>query len=381
MNLPASHPHLEVLATSLAVAQGTCYVFLAYDIGLAIDLAACEQHLTLATERATLAHKRRAPQYFAYHPAPLRIVQETEPLCLGEYRSNSTVEAVLYDFGAVSLTYTFPLEGPLARLLALSDALYDNPQLLEDARRRVEQLLALIAPAVVRPAIAEMVEDYTVFHIEAFRTPCPIPALYTTHAQALAQLLRFEHRQLSAQEVRDALACRLSFGLDDLTVIDWNAALLIGRDMDDVRAVLEFANVELLELRFLDDQLDEALDQAYETLSRRSWHRLWLPGASGADLRRIGQLQVDSAMLFEGVNNALKLLGDQYLARVYRLASQRFHLEEWDASILRKLQTLESIYQKLADRAANRRMEILEWIIIVLIAVSILLPLLPGVSW
>ena len=67
---------------------------------------------------------------------------------------------------------------------------------------------------------------------------------------------------------------------------------------------------------------------------------------------------------------------DQYLARVYRLASQRFHLAEWDTSILRKLHTLESIYTKIADRATNRRMETLEWIIIVLIAFSILLPFL-----
>jgi hypothetical protein len=44
-------------------------------------------------------------------------------------------------------------------------------------------------------------------------------------------------------------------------------------------------------------------------------------------------------------------LGDQYLARVYRLVSQRFHLEDWDASILRKLETLESIYGKMSDRA------------------------------
>jgi uncharacterized Rmd1/YagE family protein len=80
----------------------------------------------------------------------------------------------------------------------------------------------------------------------------------------------------------------------------------------------------------------------------------------------------------KGVNNALKLLGDQYLARVYRLVSQRFHLAEWDASILRKLQTLESIYEKLADQATSHRMEVLEWIIIILIAVSILLPFVPG---
>ena len=86
---------------------------------------------------------------------------------------------------------------------------------------------------------------------------------------------------------------------------------------------------------------------------------------------------MDNAVLFEGVNNALKLLGDQYLARVYRLVSDRFHLAEWDASILRKLQSLESIYQKLSDEAANRRTETLEWIVIVLIAVEILIPFVP----
>jgi uncharacterized Rmd1/YagE family protein len=76
------------------------------------------------------------------------------------------------------------------------------------------------------------------------------------------------------------------------------------------------------------------------------------------------------------VNNALKLLGDQYLARIYRLVSRRFHLDDWDASILRKLQTLESIYQKMSDQASTRRMEVLEWVIIVLIAFSIVLELI-----
>jgi len=83
-------------------------------------------------------------------------------------------------------------------------------------------------------------------------------------------------------------------------------------------------------------------------------------------------------VLFEGVNNALKLLGDQYLARVYRLVSTRFHLAEWDTSILRKLQTLESIYEKLADTAATRRLEVLEWIIILLTALSLVVYFLPA---
>jgi uncharacterized Rmd1/YagE family protein len=51
--------------------------------------------------------------------------------------------------------------------------------------------------------------------------------------------------------------------------------------------------------------------------------------------------------------------------------NKRFHLEDWDASILRKLQTLESIYEKISDQASNQRMEILEWVIIFLITFSI----------
>ena len=75
----------------------------------------------------------------------------------------------------------------------------------------------------------------------------------------------------------------------------------------------------------------------------------------------------------------MKLLGDQYLARVYRVVSQRFSFGgAWDASILRKLrQTLESIYGKMSDRAGTRRMEVLEWIIIILITLSIAISFLP----
>jgi hypothetical protein len=131
-------------------------------------------------------------------------------------------------------------------------------------------------------------------------------------------------------------------------------------------------------MRYLDRNLDDALNRSYEALTIRRGNSLHGWAGFGADRHRVARMQVDSAVLFEGVNNALKLLGDQYLSRVYRLVSQRFHLAEWDAGILRKLQTLESIYEKMSDRATSRRMEVLEWIIIILIAISIILPFLPG---
>src|SRR5256885_11761564 len=358
------------------VQEGVCYALFAYDAGLAINLDESERRITAMTQRAAIRHKHRAPRYFEYRPAPLRVTQEGEALAVGAFRTTPSVDAVLYDFGAVSVTYQIPLEGPLARLVTLAEELYESDGLLADSRRWVEHLLAAIAPGVTRPGLADFVETYVIFEIAASSPPCAPAALITTHAREVAQILRAERAVLSDQEVSDALAHRISFGAEDVTLIDWEAALIVDRDAEDVRTVLEFANVELLEMRFLDQQLDDALDESYETLSRRRYG-LWQQGSSRADLRRVGQLQVDNAILFEGVNNALKLLGDQYLARVYRLVSERFHLAEWDASILRKLQTLESIYQKLADQAANRRTETLEWIVIVLIAAEILIPFVP----
>jgi hypothetical protein len=355
----------------------------AYDIGYAVDLERATRLVTEVTERESIRHKRRTPKYFEYRPAPLRVIQSGEPVTIAGYATTPRVEAVVWDFGAASVTYSIPIGGPLSGLLALSDALYENRQLLEDSRRRVERLVRAIEAAVDKPQIADFVEDYSIYQIEGARgsgagvssdgTGAETPgAVVGACRQLFAQIIRSESQVLSKQEVDDALSCRIAYGPMDEAIIDWNSAVLFARDAEDVRAVLEYANVELLELRLLDDRLDQALDHAYEEIGgkNRDWRRA-LRLSGGGELRRIGQLQMDSALLFEGVNNALKLIGDQYLARVYKLAGDRLHLPEWDASILRKLETVESIYQKLHDQDATRRMEVLEWIIIVLIALSI----------
>jgi len=353
------------------IQKGICYVLFAYDTALSINLDDAERRIHEATQRDTIRHKRRAPSYFEYQPAPLRIIQTVEPFNLRTHQSREQVDLVVYDFGAVSVIYSIPIHGRFADLLGLSEELYDNQLLLSDSRRRVEQLLKSMGTAAVKGNIAEVVEDYVIFHIEEFAAPFDGREFCATHSQTIAQILRAERKSLSDQEIDDALASKISFSSEDIAIVDWNASLLLDREGEDTRAVLEFANVELLEMRYLDQKMDRALDQAYDTLSKRPWNLPRMLGSYGAALRLVAELQVDNALLFEGVNNTLKLLGDQYLARVYRLANKRFHLEEWDASILRKLQTLESIYEKISDQASNQRMEILEWVIVFLIAFSI----------
>jgi hypothetical protein len=307
-----------------------------------------------------LRHERRAPEHFQFEPPPLRLPG-----------ADRGPEIALFDFGAVSLAYTAPFEGSVEDAVALDAA---TARLEADARRRVESLLSRVGPAVTGMSLAPVVEDYLVLEVEAFEPATRPRGLLGLHARDLARILRCEPAELSEDEVEDALSARISYGPDDLALVDWNGALVFGPGAEDVVSVLEFANVQLLELRFLDDQLDRALDRAWEGMNP-SFPAALRFGSRG-HMRRIGRMQVESAVLYERVRNALKLLGDQFLARLYRLAATRFHVAEWEASIRRKLETAESVYQKAFDRASAHRMELLEWLIIVLIAVSIAVPFL-----
>lgn len=353
------------------VESGVCYVIFAYDAARAINLDLADRRVREITQRPSIRHKRRTPSYFEFQPPPLLVSRDAESLAVDKFVTRPSIDLMAYDFGAVSAVYALPIEGAFENLLGLSEELYDNESLLADSCVQINELLKVIGDAAYLPHLSPVVEDYVIFHIERFADTLEPNNFCTRYGRRIAQILRAERQPLSDEEVDDALAMRTAYGLLDTTIIDWNAALVIDRDGDDVRTVLEFANVELLEMRYVDQKLDHAMDEAYEQLSRRTvgWRRML--GYSGADLRRVAELQVDNAALFEGVNNTLKLFGDQYLARVYRSVNRRFHIDDWDSSILRKLQTLESIYEKISGQATNRRMEILEWVIVLLIAFSI----------
>ncbi len=349
-------------------ARGFAHALFAYDIAFSIDLDLAERVLSaLQPLREQIRHRRRAPTYLQYRPSPLRITREISPIHLGPFTTIAAIDLTVFDFGAISVAYRVPVDGPIGSLLDLADALYENRELLADSQRLARETAHTLADAVTRPAITAFVEDYVVYELTAVSPHATPDQLLTEQRDLLARVLRAERGPLSPQQVEDSLSSRQSYGPDDAAIIDWNAALLLGPDADDTREVLEFANVELLEMRHLDEQLDGMLDQAYQAAGRAKSARVLFSSLTD-DLRLVAGFHIDSARLFEGVNNALKLVGDQFLSRVYKTAAVRFHLPDWDASILRKTHTLETLYHTIEDRLSTRRSEWLTWIIILLIA-------------
>jgi hypothetical protein len=344
----------------------------AFDIGDEIDLERARE--LLQGELGQIPRRKRTPESIGYRPAPIRVPLEPAGLRLpGDLVPISTprAELTLFDFGAISLALKYPLQASPATLLRLAGDLAETAPLNEAARNLLRPWIERFRPAVYDFCLSSMSEEFIVFQLNDRSTQW-----LEHHADWIAGLIRLESEPLSQAEVREATRLALSYTPGDLVVLDWAAGFVADPDCADTLEVIEFANVQLLEFRHIDDRLDDRLEAAYRLIrpDRR-------PGplghwkTHGAAVRQIRELEIEAASLFERVDNALKLIGDQYLSRVFDLASTRFHLRGWQQSIRRKLETVGDVYDLLIQQAGGQRMEALEITVVLLIALEIILAL------
>ncbi|MDR3632539.1 MAG: hypothetical protein P4L84_01815 [Isosphaeraceae bacterium] len=354
--------------------DATIHLAFAFDIGYEIDLE--RARTLLSAESANLVRRRRTPESIRYRPAPVRTVIDGSGIFLPNGASTITpsrAELSIFDFAALSLAIQYPVRMTPAELLKLAGALAEPAPLTAAARRVLEPWIVRIRPAVVGFEFSEISEEYVVFQVGEANADW-----LEAHRDWIAGLVRLESSPLSKAEVMEATRLSLSYTPNDLVALDWAAGVVADPDCADTLQVIEFANVQLLEFRHIDDRLDDRLEAAYRLIRpetrghgpRVAWH-------SHRDaVHNVRELEIEATSLFERADNALKLIGDQYLSRVFDLASTRFHLRDWQHSIRRKLDTVGDVYDLLIQQAGGSRMETLEFIVIVLIALEIVLALL-----
>jgi hypothetical protein len=361
--------------------SGHLHIFVAFDWGDEVDLDRAAQ--LAPGEFVSLSRRPRTPPSIKYKPPPLRVrlapVKLPLPGC-GEGTAE-VVEATVFDFGAVSLSLLLPFRLTLAELTQLAGRLADSDisRFVEQtAHAALEPLHDRILPAIQKPNWVEAFsEEYYVFHFKP-GTPLRPDVLLGDLASWAAGLLRIEDQPLSEDESKEALRLSLQYGSNDLFVPDWAAAVLIDyeQECEETLQTIEFANLQLLEYRQIDDRLDSTLTQANKLIARLEKSRLPFFRSHHSTLRVIGDLKIEANGLFERTVNVFKLIGDQYLARVYRLLATRFHLRDWERSIERKLEVVEGIYDVVSTQSAAFRTEFLEIIVIVLIVLEIVLALI-----
>jgi hypothetical protein len=356
----------------LEIASGAVRAYYLFDVADTIDLVKVSALAGDTRAPAALPLRPHAPPYLQFPVPPL--VASLPEVAFDFLRCSTRLK--LYDYGVISLRFSFSLAGTWDDLTTLTERARSDERILRSAESIVSRICDEYAHGLDERHPA-LIEDYLIVEIERFREPVDAAALLGGHAAALAGLLLGERKPLSTVETEEALRMRFSYHDDDLTIVQWDTAFVYDR-RDSTRAIediLEFANSQLLELRTYDALLDRELDVIYRMQ----------PGGPPRSLRgrreaeqaaTLRYLIVDVLELTDRSSNALKVVGDAYYARIYRSAATRLGLADWQRQIDTKLASVGEMYRFFSDEARSRRDGFLELIIIVLVAVEVVIGIL-----
>jgi len=274
----------------------------------------------------------------------------------------------VFDVGAISLSYEIPFEkASLLDLVPYHQLQVNSVPLTVHAERLAGQVAESLKEAMVKPnPDRPPVEAYTAFCLREIDQP--VAEWVHTHKNEIAALLTEENGPdtLAHKQIDETLSHALTYTRADYTIIDWDAALVIDTSgyVEDVTYILELANLQLEEFRIL------------TTVSTGSSRSLRRPGAPHLDLAfavPVGHapgLHPPHAHGHheesEEVSNITKFVGDWYLARIYLSCKHRFHLGHWEASVDQKLHELDRLYSLVHQEASERRMLVLELIVVAL---------------
>jgi hypothetical protein len=356
----------------LEIASGFVRTYYLFDVADTIDLAKISALGGDTRAPAALPLWRPTPPYLQF-PVPPLLANLAEADFDG---LSCAVRVKFYDYGVVSLRLTFNAAGSWNELTHLTERSRTDERISRFAESTVMRICDEYAHALDDRHHA-LVEDYLIVEIDRFAQTIDAKALLGEQSSALASLLLGERRPLSASESEEALRIRFSYHEDDLTIVQWDTALVYdrGESARAIEEILEFANSQLLELRTYDALLDRELDIIYKMQPGETARSLrgWREAEQAATLR---YLIVDVLELIDRSTNALKVVGDAYYARIYRAASARLGLADWQRQIDTKLASVGEMYRFFSDEARSRRDEFLEVIIVVLVAVEVLIGIL-----
>lgn len=164
----------------------------------------------------------------------------------------------------------------------------------------------------------------------------------------LARFIRSQHEILDASEIDEILVSRLRYSKDDLTLVDWEAAVIFAPEGDfqsDIE-LLKIGNYQLLRYRVLSHSTEEILQSINRAFQQR---RLSVLGPTRGTLRDIINHRLEIMLDFEHTEQNLLLIGDWYTAKLYTLISDEFYLNDWKQAVQNKLDNLESLISTIQE--------------------------------
>lgn len=339
------------------------FIYRIYETGREFNLDQLEEQLPHQHMPSRARFSRVKPKSIQIEVPPLLVK-------LGTFTVTSNPEAVIFnaqakifDIGAISICFNFEKGSNDPNELEEMSLRFAGQRGLEGIfTQALERLQLLLQPGLESLEIdPQFYEDYTIYRItQPHQLPDPVP------------LLMGEKVDFSDQMREQVLKNRLSYSEGDFAIFTWDTALICDpEDPGDLRDLIEFANVQLVELRYYDNVLNKQMEKMYDDIElaetksryRKMRHYREIIG------KRM-QLIADITEVREKIENLIKITEDIYYARVYQNTLRVLRSDQWTQSINRKLEVIQQNYTLLSNEVNIQHSYWLEWIIIVLIALE-----------
>lgn len=376
METDQSYNFVEENQKNLMYCGEVVYIY-AFDIAYDMKRQPAIELLGQSLQNYSIGPSKRSPkQLFFYQPQMAKLPTEQRQINGGVVKIQRSIK--VFNVGAISVQIRVPFQvQKIEDLVSYHELEFAQGSIEDGVRQLAEKAKQELEPYCVQPVShLSQTENYTVFCLYDLprvddRSGSRAEDWLKTNRCSIAGLLTKEEdaTYLSEQEVTESTGQYLTYYSNDLVVVDWDAALVVGEkdSLEDILHIMEVANVQLVELSAYDRLLDGSLEKAYRDLAKR---RVRVNRDVHRNLREI---RVDLARFSDELSNITKFFGDWHLAKIYTNLSNRFHLADWYRIIREKLKTLGDLYQLLQQDWVNFWMVLLEATIVLLFILDVIL--------
>lgn len=367
------------------ITQGSFHAYRLFEIAEEIDLACLEKLSfppSMSVRPGRLTFFGRLRSLLNVIVLGTRTVQLENGL---EIRADCTV--LVFSFGVLAPCFQIAIGSTgsastqaIAPPMAASEAatliaqLNDSQMLTSLGRSLAHTVAELITPAIIRPIEYDEYESYTLLSIQRFAEPTAIDDVL--RSPDLARLLLGETPDWvpAPSFLAQLVKHHYRYSVDDLCVIDWNAAVTVEpTPTEDIPDLIALALTQLLEYQRYDSILERELDLLYDwTLQGKGVVRWWRPGLAQKGVDRVNRVLLDIGDFIDRSQNAFKITEDAHYARIYRGAIDRFQVPAWRNTVVARQQAVAEVARTMYDRAHLSLAHSLEIIIILLIAFEII---------
>lgn len=342
------------------VFRGNLYIFHAYDIGDDINLEAIQKAHILLQKPLTL------PKYFKDYKAPIE-VEVPHPHEHSYYHSTK-----IHNFGVISLTYKYGFECTLEELREEINDI--DSKFIEHSISDAASIFKKIKKFIVKPKFYLMRNSYLVIQIDPSEK-INLAEFKKEYGNTIASLLQFESESLSDYQKDEILKSEIGYYKGDLLIIDTEAALIVDDEFKEVLDLIEFSNIQQLELKYFDRVLNNQLTSIYERKIKPITFKAYIPfirNFSNEAVEALERLKVDISVITEQLESNIMTANDVFYSDVYNLIVYKLDIENWRKSIDRKLAIIKDILTFYKMEIESTREDLVSVLIIILIFIEMI---------